>query len=70
MSVACKSSDLDPIPTSLVKDFIDILVTTIVSIVNLSVSEGCFPLISLSESPNGQFLVLCFLHSIPPQSVA
>ena len=27
-------------------------------------------LISLSESPNGQFLVLCFLHSIPLHSVA
>ena len=39
----CKSSDLDPIPTSLVKDCIDILVTLITSIVNLSLSEGSFP---------------------------
>ena len=43
LSAPCKSSDLDPIPTSLVKDCIEILVTPIVSIVNLSLSEGCFP---------------------------
>ena len=43
LSAPCKSSDLDPLPTSLVKDCIDILVTPIVSIVNLSLSEGCFP---------------------------
>ena len=40
LSAPWKSSDLDPIPTSLVKDCIDILVTLIV---HLSVSEGCFP---------------------------
>ena len=34
LSTPCKSSDLDPIPTSLVKNCIDILVTQIVSIVN------------------------------------
>ena len=39
----CKSSDLDPIPTGLVKDCIDILVTPITSIVNLSLSEASFP---------------------------
>ena len=43
LSAPCKSSDLDPIPTSLVKDCIDILVMPIVSIVNLSLSGGCFP---------------------------
>ena len=43
LSAPCKSSDLDPMPTSLVKDCIDILVTPIVSIVNLSLTEGCFP---------------------------
>ena len=43
LSAPRKSSDLDPIPTSLVKDCIDILVTPIVSIVNLSLSEGCSP---------------------------
>ena len=42
-SAQCKSSDLDPIPNSLVKDSIDILVTPIASIVNLSLSKGCFP---------------------------
>ena len=41
LSAPCKSSDLDPLPTSLMKDCIDILVTPIVSIVNLSLSEGC-----------------------------
>ena len=43
LSAPCKSSDLDPIPTSLVKDCIDILVSPIVSKVNSSLSEGCFP---------------------------
>ena len=38
-----KSSDLHPLPIGLVKDGIDVLVTPIVSIVNLSLSEGCFP---------------------------
>ena len=42
LSTPCKSSDLDPVPTSLVKDCIDILVTPIASVVNLSLSEGCF----------------------------
>ena len=39
----CKSSDLDPIPTSLVKDCIDILITAITSIINLLLTEGSFP---------------------------
>ena len=39
----CKSSDLDPIPTSLVKDCIDILITQITSIINFSLTEGSFP---------------------------
>ena len=39
----CKSSDLDPIPTSLVKDCIDILITPITSLINLSLTEGSFP---------------------------
>ena len=39
----CKSSDLDPIPTSLVKDCIDILIAPIISIINLSLTEGSFP---------------------------
>ena len=43
LSAPCKSSDLDPVPTSLVKVCIDILETLIASIVNLSLSEGCFP---------------------------
>ena len=43
LSAPCKSSDLDPVPISFVKDCIDILVTPIASIVNLSLSEGCFP---------------------------
>ena len=43
LSAPCKSSDIDPLPTGLVKDCIDVLVTPVVSIVNLSLSEGCFP---------------------------
>ena len=38
----CKSSNLDPIPTSLVKECIDILITPITSIINLSLTEGSF----------------------------
>lgn len=38
-----KSSDLDPIPTPLLKSCIDVLVTPITSIVNLSLKEGNFP---------------------------
>ena len=43
LSAPCKSSDLDPLPTGSVKDCIDVLVTPIVSIVNLSLFERCFP---------------------------
>ena len=39
----CKSSDLDPIPTRLVKDCIDILITPMTSRINLSLTEGSFP---------------------------
>ena len=39
----CKSFDLDPIPTSLVKDCIDILITPITSKINLSLTEGSCP---------------------------
>ena len=39
----CKSSDLDPIPTSLMQDCIDILITPITSIINLSLTEGSVP---------------------------
>lgn len=43
LSSPSKSCDLDPIPTTLLKDCIDILVTPITSIVNLSLLEGVFP---------------------------
>ena len=39
----CKSSDLDPVLTSLVKDCIDNLITPITSVINLSLTEGSFP---------------------------
>ena len=39
----CKSSELDPIHTGLVKDCIDLLITPITSIINLSLTEGHFP---------------------------
>ena len=43
LSAPCKSSDLHPLPTGLVKYCTDVSVTPIMSIVNLSLSEGCFP---------------------------
>ena len=43
LQAPCKSSDLDPIPTSLVKDCIDILIIPITSIINLSLTGGSFP---------------------------
>ena len=39
----CKSSDLVPIPTSLLKDCIDILITSITCIINLSLTKGSSP---------------------------
>ena len=39
----CMSPDLDPIPTSLVEDCIDILITPKTSIINSSLTEGSFP---------------------------
>ena len=38
-----KSCDLDPIPTSLVKECADILITPITNIINYSVKAGSFP---------------------------
>ena len=52
----CKSSDLDQIPTSLVKDCIDILITPITSIINLSLTEGSFPSHFLLSSNNDNSL--------------
>ena len=40
----CKPCDLDPIPTTLLRDCTVVLVTPITSIVNLSLCEGAFPL--------------------------
>ena len=42
MSSPTKSCQLDPWPTFLVKDCIDILITPITSLVNLSLSQGVF----------------------------
>jgi hypothetical protein len=38
-----KSCDLDPIPTVLLKSCIDVLLTPITSLINMSLSEGKFP---------------------------
>ena len=43
MSGASKSCPLDPWPTSLVKECLDILITPITRLMNLSLSEGIFP---------------------------
>ena len=37
------SSDLDPFPTSLLKDCLDVLIEPITSIINKSLQEGVFP---------------------------
>ena len=42
-SSGSKSCDLDPIPTSLVKEWADIFITPITKIVNYSIKEGSFP---------------------------
>src|SRR6218665_2197438 len=39
-----KQCDLDPIPTSLLKECADLLVPTITKIINLSLSTGTFPM--------------------------
>ena len=39
----CKSCELDPVPTSLVKECIDVFVPHITTIVNKSFAEGIFP---------------------------
>ena len=42
-SSSTKSCDLDPIPTALVKECADILVTSVTNIINYSLREGSFP---------------------------
>ena len=43
LEASCKSSDLDPIHTSLLTDYIDMLITPITSVINLSLTECSFP---------------------------
>jgi hypothetical protein len=43
MNAPTKSCDLDPIPTPLLKTCIDVLLTPITRLINLSLSEGVFP---------------------------
>ena len=43
MSCPAKSSPLDPLPTSLLKEFVDVLAIPITTIINLSLSSGVFP---------------------------
>ena len=38
-----KSCLLDPVPTLLLKDFVDILLSLITKLINLSLAEGVFP---------------------------
>ena len=44
MKSASKSCDLDPIPTSILKALLDILIKPITTIINLSLEYGTFPL--------------------------
>ena len=60
-----KSCSLDPWPTYLVKECIDILITLITNVINLSIKEGSFlscfkeglitPLIKKPKLPNNEF---------------
>ena len=43
ISSKSKSSRLDPIPTTLLKDCLDVLITPITNIVNASLENGVFP---------------------------
>ena len=43
MASPTKSCALDPIPTWLLKDILDVLIPTITDIVNSSLQDGCFP---------------------------
>ena len=56
----CKSSDLDPIPTSLVKDCFDILITPITSIINLSLTQGSFPWQDIGLTRILDDCIMCF----------
>ena len=43
LSSSSKSCDLDPIPTSVLKNCLDILITPITDIINISMETGTFP---------------------------
>jgi hypothetical protein len=43
MSCPAKSSPLEPLSTSLLKEFVDVLAIPITTIINLSLSSGVFP---------------------------
>ena len=43
LSLSSKSCDLDPIPTSVLKNCLDILITPITDIINISMETSTFP---------------------------
>ena len=43
MSSPCKSCDLDPLPTALLKAYLDVLIKSITDILNASLCFGLFP---------------------------
>ena len=43
LSSSSKSCDLDPIPTSVLKNYLDILITPITDIINISMETSTFP---------------------------
>ena len=43
MFISSKSCDLDPIPTSVLKNCLDILITPITDIINISMETSTFP---------------------------
>ena len=60
MKSASKSCDLDPIPTNILKALLDILIKPIITIINLSLESGTFPL-SFKEAHVTSLLKKTFL---------
>ena len=59
------SCDLDPIPTSLVKECLDVLITPITNIVNLSLQNGVFP----SEFKSARVVPLLKKSTLDPEEL-
>ena len=56
LSSSSKSCDLDPIPKSVLKNCLDILITPITDIINISMETSTFPQ-HLKKNPHGRPLL-------------